>query len=275
METLDNILSGKGEAAPEPEKQEPPVAQAEVAEKPAAEVTEQQDEVIEQDGRKMVPLEALTETRGKVKRYTEQVADFERRFKESDAAWERRLKESDAAWERRLAQFMPRQAETPAPEWFDNPDAALGHRLKPFESQFQAFESQIQQVGRTSTLLSSKALAIASYGKEAVAEMEAAVQAAMQAGDPEIATLQQQLQRSSDPVSVAMDWYRKRPEVQRKEHEAELIAAGWTPPQTLAAKPQTVQTTVMPTALEAARNVGSRSGPAWAGPRPLEDIFKR
>lgn len=268
METLDNILSGKGEAAPEPEKQEPPVAQAEVAEKPAAEVTEQQDEVIEQDGRKMVPLEALTETRGKVKRYTEEVAESRRQLAEMNASWERRFAEM-------AEQFKPRPPETPPPEWFDNPDAALGHRLKPFESQFQAFESQIQQVGRTSTLLSSKALAVASYGKEAVAEMEAAVQAAMQAGDPEIATLQQQLQRSSDPVSVAMDWYRKRPEVQRKEHEAELIAAGWTPPQTLAAKPQTVQTTVMPTALEAARNVGSRSGPAWAGPRPLEDIFKR
>jgi hypothetical protein len=32
---------------------------------------------------------------------------------------------------------------------------------------------------------------------------------------------------------------------------------------------------VMPSNFTTARNVGNRSGPAWSGPTPLQDIFNR
>lgn len=271
MEELDKILSGKGEAMPEPEK---PTPVAEPAEKPAEEAAEPK----EGEGGKTVPLEALHAERQKVKRYTEQVADFERRFKESDAAWERRIADL-------VEKFGPKQEAQAPPEWFENPDAALGYRLKPFESQFQTLESRIMTMERQANLRGSRAENIAAHGREAVAEMEAALQAAVDARDPDIPALQQQVMNSADPVGVAMAWHKRRSilaeigdgdistlreKIAAEERAKVQAEMGLTDKQ-----PAKVQTPTMPTPLEAARNVGSRLGPAWAGPMPLGDIFKR
>lgn len=271
METLDNILSGKGEAAPEPEPravEEKPVAETQ----PADGQTEPQDEVIEQNGRKMVPLEALTETRGKVKRYTEQVADFERRFKESDAAWERRFKESETAWERRLAMLQPRPEPKQPLEWFDNPDAAFLQRgeelIGPVVGRINTLQSELAQM-RAERVFGDKYQDFISLVTEATRN-----------GDPEVRVLAAMMEASPRPYEVAKEWFERRTfdpaakeaEIKAKV-EAEILEKYGIKPND--PKPATVQSTVMPTPLEAARNVGSRSGPAWGGPTPLGDIFKR
>ena len=261
METLDNILSGQESPAPEakPEEQTQAPVSAETQTP-----TEPQDEVIEQGGRKMVPLEALTETRGKVKRYTEQVAAFETTLKEREAAWDRRFSE--------LLQSVkqpPQQTEQqPAPDFFVDPDAAL---RAAFAQNLAPLQSQLAET-RTA-LLEERLTRIA--GGEKAALIEAEIGKAMNSGDPEIPVLQNAL-RTKGPAAAQLlvDWYDKRtfdPLAEREKMKAEILAElkGAEPPA------QQQPSTVMPSNLATARNVGARSGPAWSGPVPLGDIFQR
>lgn len=266
MESLDNILSGNGEASPEPETNKPvEEAKAQIpAESPAAD--EPQDEVIEQGGRKMVPLEALTETRGKVKRYTEQVAAFETTLKEREAAWDRRFSE--------LLQTVKQPQQQPeqqaAPDFYADPDAAL---KAAFAQNLAPLHSQLQET-RTA-LLEERLTRIA--GGEKASKIEAELSKAMNAGDPEIPVLQNAL-RTQGPAaaSLLVDWYDKRtfdPVAERERIKAEILAElkGAEPPQPQAS----ANPAVMPSNLANARNVGTRAGPAWSGPKPIADIFKR
>lgn len=268
METLDNILSGKGAAASEPEKKEPTQgAQTEVAEKPVTEVTEQLDKEGEQG---KVPIDALHAERQKVKRYTEQVADFERKLKDQDAAWERRFSQL-------LETVKPKaQPQEVAPiDWYQDPEASFRQRgeelINPVIGQIQTLQSELAQM-RAERVFGDKYQDFISLVTEATRN-----------GDPEVRVLAAMMDASPRPYQVAKEWFERRtfdPAAKEAEIEAKVEARlmekfGIKPD----AKPQQqqppVQTPVMPTALEAARNTGSRSGPAWAGPTPLGDIFKR
>lgn len=265
MEALDNILSGRGEATPAPEPTPVEETKPEVAQTPAS--TEPQDEVIEhQDGRKMVPLEALTETRGKVKRYTEQVAAFGQTLKECEAAWDRRFSELLQSVKQPAPQPEPQQEP---PDFFADPNAAikavLSQNLAPLQSQLMETRT---------ALLEERLTRIA--GGEKAAKIEAEIGKAMQAGDPAINVLQQAL-RTQGPAaaSLLVEWYDKRtfdPAAERERIKAEILAElrGSGDP---AAPVQPAP--VMPSNLAGARNVGVRSGPTWEGPKPLGDIFKR
>jgi len=252
VETLDNILSGKGEAVPEPEKQEPVKQEAERQEEPAAstDVAEQQPEA----ERGKVPIEALHAERQKVKRYTEQVADFERKLKESDSAWERRLNQMVEA----LKPNTPKEQPT---DWFQDPDVAFRQRgeelISPVISHMQAIQSELAQM-KAERVFGDKYQDFIAHVTEGTKN-----------GDPEIRALAAMMDASPRPYEVAKDWFEKRtfdPAQERERLKAELLAE---------MQGGQVQKTVMPTPLEAARNVGSRRGPAWAGPTPLSDIFKR
>lgn len=261
MESLDNILSGKGESAPEPT----PVVEETIAPVSAEPQTptEPQDEVIEQGGRKMVPLEALTETRGKVKRYTEEVADFRKQLADSNAAWERRMQDVLQA----VRPQQPAQEPQPPPDFFADPDAAL---KAAFAQNLAPLHSQLNET-RTA-LLEERLTRIA--GPEKAAKIEAELGKAMEAGDPEIHVLQNAL-RTKGPAAAALlvEWFDKRsfdPVAEREKMKAEILA------ELQGTQPQPAQPpAVMPSNLAGARNVGTRAGPAWAGPQPLEDIFKR
>lgn len=86
--------------------------------------------------------------------------------------------------------------------WFENPDGAFKQQFAPLEQQFHSLQ-------QTVLLNTSRAMAIAAHGLPAVNEMEKAVEAAQQRNDPELQMLAAQMQRSTDPVGVAMSWHRR------------------------------------------------------------------
>jgi hypothetical protein len=93
----------------------------------------------------------------------------------------------------------------PKPEpvnWFENPEGALKQSISPIEQQLAEIRSQ-------SILNSSEALAIARHGVAAVDEMKAAIETAQQRNDPELQMLAVQMQRSNDPVGIAMNWHKR------------------------------------------------------------------
>lgn len=264
--SLDSILSGRSDAAQETA---PPPTIVEKPKEPEATVVEveasqgqrqegQDDQSQEQQGQKMVPHEALHAEKQKVKRYTEQVADFERRLNEQNQAWDRRFTEL-------LERVAPKRQEQPA-DWYQDPDAAFrqhGERLVgPVVTELRATQAQIAYM-RGERAFGEQYGAFLDHVREAQAK-----------GDPEIPALAAMMESSPDPYRAAKDWWDKRtfdPAAERERIKAELL-------QEMGAQQQSQQQPalpVMPSNLAGMRNVGARRGPAWAGPPPLKDIFKR
>lgn len=131
-----------------------------------------------------------------------------REVREAREAAERRAEEAGrqayatqqqmAAMQRELAALkQPKQEPV---DFFADPDAAFKQRTAPIEEQFAQLQAEIR-------MNSSKAMAIARHGAEAVDEMEKAVAEAMRNNSPDINTLRSQLATSSDPVGTAMQWH--------------------------------------------------------------------
>jgi predicted RNase H-like nuclease (RuvC/YqgF family) len=249
-ESLDNILSGKSETVPEPE--EKIEAPAQEQEQP----TEQPQEGEQPGQQKMVPHEALHAEKQKVKRYTEQIASFEQTLKQRDEAWDRRFGTL-------LERLTPQQQQPQEPiDWYADPDKAfnqgLAKAVTPLEQKFSTLETQIMRL-----------TAVQQYGADKVTAFESYVSEALQKGDPEMGVLSAQMRASPDPVGVGLKWFEKRtfdPEAERKRIRDEIEAE-------LKTQPTNQPPPVMPSNLAGARNVGSRSGPPWAGPTPLADIL--
>jgi hypothetical protein len=266
MDDLDSILSGQGEAAPETNEQEH-VAQATRTEGEGQQQGQQTEAPQEgQQGQKMVPHEALHAEKQKVKRYTDEVADFRR----SNEALQRQVNE--------LLQRIPvpQKEEKPAPDWFENPAAATQHVV---QSELSPQLNQFNQA----LLAIAKDNAITRFTEDAVNEAETAFISAMQSGKLDQADYQKVVS-CPNRYAAAVQWH-KRQQAQaeigddpaaykqklRDELKAELLAEfqqgnGQQTQQRQAA---------MPSNIAGARNVGSRTGPAWSGPPSLEDIFPR
>jgi hypothetical protein len=192
-------------------------------------------------------------------------------------------KEAADEWRRRLAAEIPRQVESEVQKrleaqqpqertsFFVDEDAAFNQRSS---EVLNPIHQQIDEV-RTA-LLEERLHRIA--GGEKAAKIEEEIGKAMQSGDPDIQVLKNAV-RTKGPAaaSLLVEWFDKRsfdPAAKEAEIEARILAKyGITPGQ---APPQQQQTApLMPSNLAGARNVGTRQGPAWAGPTPLGDIFKR
>lgn len=266
MNTLDNILSGRGDAASEQgqqvEEQVAPVSQEQEVQ---GEQIEQGEEVIvSEGGRRMVPLEALTESRGKVKRYTEEVADFRKQMSETNAAWERRMAQLVEA-------VKPKQEPQQPPDQFEDFQGATRHAVKP----------EIDRVGQA-LMANAQMIAGIKYGDEKVTEAESAFKQAFESGKIDPADAQKVL-ASPNVFAAAVQWHQRQiaqaeigddPAAFRAKVEAELrekITAELQQGNQQQEKPAQV----LPSNLAGARNVGSRSGPAWSGPTPITDIFNR
>src|SRR5687767_3943492 len=93
MNSLDEILSS-GEATPATEKQDATQAVKQTAEQTTEQTTEA-TETEQQTGEpgKQAPIGAIrqAEREKATKRYTEQVADFEKKLNDQNQAWERRF----------------------------------------------------------------------------------------------------------------------------------------------------------------------------------------
>lgn len=163
---------------------------------PVAAIEQQPEQVKEQQptpdkDEAQVPSWRLRELREQREAAEERARQFEVRSRQS----EERL----AAFQRQWEQSQPK----PEPvDFFANPDAAMDQRLTPFEARMEALNNKL-------VLRASKAEAMAEHGVAVVKEMEQAIGKAMQEGHPEMRTLSMEMRQSDDPVSVAMNWYRR------------------------------------------------------------------
>jgi hypothetical protein len=267
---LDSILSGDRASAPSPEtptpaRQEPPAQEAAQQPQPASEAEPETHEL--PDGRKTVPIEALHAERGKVKRYTEEVADFRKQLQESNAAWERRMAQV-------LEAVKPKQEPQAAPDIFDNAPEAIRHTVAP----------QFDQINQT-VLANARLIAGMKYSDDEVDTAEKAFIEAVQSQRLDPADYHKVV-GSPNRYAAAVQGHKRQqaqaeigddPAAFRAKVEAEILAKhGLQAPANGAAHQQPQQPApVMPSNLATARNVGSRGGPAWSGPKPLDDIFKR
>lgn len=270
MSSLESILSGEREPAPVSEATTP-IAQPETTEQPQGQPDPSSEAEPQPDERGTIPIAALHAERNKVKRYTEQVAEFQTK-----------LEQQNAQWEQRFAQIMtavvPKQAQpapAPAPEIWDDPNAFVRSQamemVSPLQQQVQAMTRQMAEIQFRDQ-------------PGIVKEAEEAFNRAAASGqiDPEI---HRRIQSSPNPYLAAVQWHQhtstmseigsdpaaykaRLAEEIRAQLLAELNPSGQQP-----AGNQPAQ--AMPSNFAAARNVGTRAGPAWGGPTPIEDIFKR
>lgn len=270
METLDNIMSRRGEAMPSAETKETetqtPVAQPNEGESPQKETTEpgQQQEPTPDGQPKTVPHQALEAERQKSKRYTEEVADLRREIASRDAAWERRIGQL-------LEAQKPQQAP---PDFYENPQAAVFHTVQPHFEQF----SRAMQVN-------NQLVAAARYGDDKVKEADQAFAEAYQSQRLDPADYQR-VMSSPNIFAAAVQWNEQRklreeigddPSAYREKIRAQVLSELQQQNGNGAAQANGQQkpAPVMPSNFAAARNVGNRSGPAWAGPPSIADIFER
>lgn len=262
---LDNILSGNSTAAPEANEQEQ-VTQAGGESQQQIEGSTQEEQPAGQS--KMVPHEALHAEKQKVKRYTDEVADFRR----SNESLQRQVTE--------LLQRIPvPKVETPqAPDFFENPSEATQHEVQ------RTVSPQFEQINQT-LLAIARDNAETRFTPESVDEAEKAFIGALQSGaiKPNDAEYQKVV-TSPNRYAAAVQWHKRQlaqkeigddPAAFRTKLEAELrerITAELQGEQQPAAQQQQ---RVMPSNLAGARNVGARNGPAWSGPSDINDIFNR
>jgi hypothetical protein len=269
MANLDEIFSAGGEAMPSKEQTETQdqTTQDQTTADETSEDVEHADET-----KKTVPLVALQKEREKgAKRYTEQVADFERRHAESVAMMDRRF-------EQLVRALQPQQPKAPAPEFnWDNPLNTVDERVV---AAVSPIEQKIAQQGERF----SKALAVDKHGAEAV---DAAYEAMSRniTANPQAAQFDyQRIMASPHPYGALVDWHKAQelasevgadPAAYREKLKAEILAEiqGGQAIETPVKAPAVPA--VMPSNFANARSVGARTGPTWSGPQPLSDIFNR
>jgi len=130
-----------------------------------------------------------------------------REIREARDAAEQRAQEAERrayAFEQQMRQFQTANKPKPEPvDFFANPDQALEQRIQPIQDEYAQRESALR-------LGFSKRFAQIEHGKEAVGEMEKAVQQAINQGHPDMHALSMRMQRSDDPVGEAMQWYKNQ-----------------------------------------------------------------
>jgi hypothetical protein len=276
-EPLDSILSGGGEAVSEQTaamNAEANASRAGEGDSQASHANEHLDAHIADadmdqasgDGTRMVPHQALHAERQKVRRYTEEVADFRKALAETNAAFERRMGQLVDA-------ISPRQGPPPPPDFFDNPEAATRHSVvQTVSPEFERINQALHSFARDQ--------AIDRFEEAKVNDAEQAFLGALRAGQLDPADYRRVV-GSPNRYAEAVRWhhrqsaraeigddpsaYKARLEASLREQIlAELGGAGAQRFAQLA-----------PSNLAGARNVGGRSGPAWGGPATLNDIFDR
>jgi hypothetical protein len=268
MSTLESILSGEGAPASEPQATTTTATPETTQEQPQGQSETSSNDEPQADERGTIPIAALHAERNKVKRYTEQVAEFQAKLEQQNAQWEQRFTQMISA-------TQPKQAP-PAPvaelEVWDDPNAFVRTRamemVSPLQQQMQAMARQVAEIQFRDQ-------------PGILKEAEEAFNRAAATGqiDPEI---HRRINSSPNPFAAAVQWHQhtntmseigsdpaaykaKLAEEIRAQVMAEL-QAGDAPAGQQAAP-------VMPSNFAAARNVGSRAGPAWAGPQPIQSIF--
>jgi len=271
---LDEILSGG-----EPARETTEHTQATPAENPEAtpEATQPRGEhghfaakttadgaEPEREGRSgTVPQQALHASREREKAERERADRLEREMAELRGSVQ-------TLTQQRQQPHPPSEPEKSTDLFWEDPNKFVASAISPVQQQIQ------QQHERT-----SKLLAVQTHGREVV---DAAYQALGQAlrTDPTAHADYQRIMAADHPYDELVAWNKRRvaqaeigdPAAYREKLRAEIIAE--MEASGAGAQPTKVATpAVMPSNLVGQRNVGARSGPAWSGPAPLNDIFDR
>lgn len=239
------------EPTPEPEAQPEPAVSAEPT--PAAE---------QPPG--FVPQKALHASRERARTAEERLADIER---------------ENAELRGQMTVFAQQRQQPPAPQPVVEPPKPVDFWEDPNKFVEAALSPVQQQLTETRFLLSQQS-ALAAFGKDALTAAETALKDAIARGEVDGNEFGARLRNSRDPVGDVVRWHQNSPAVReatlREQIRAELLAEqGQQPPPEPEAASVTPSPTVMPSNLVGARNVGTRSGPAWSGPAPINDIFDR
>lgn len=270
MTTLDNILSGQSDAVSEQTAVEESVAQAAEGASQQEQSTDTDEvQATEVNGQRMVPHAALHASKEKVKRYTEQVAEFEKSMGG--------VREQNAMLTRQVTELLTRIPQQKAeqqqpPDQFDDFPGATRHVVQP---EFQRIEQQLLAI--------AKDTAVTRFTEEKVNEAEQAFISALQSKKLDPADYQKVV-GSPNRYAAAVQWHQRQvaqaeigddPAAYKTKLEAELREKIAAEQQQGGQQAQQRQQEVMPTNLAGARNAGARSGPAWAGPSSIDDIFNR
>lgn len=158
---------------------------------------------------------ALHAERQRVKRkYTDTVADFDRRLTEANTGFEKKLTdtlaENDRRWEQRFNQFaqqiQPRQEPKTEPEAvpdiFENPNGFVDHSLK------KALDPVEQRIAKITEGFSRR-MAIREHGEEKVQAAFAALDQAAKSGNRDALEFVAKVKQSDDPFGEIVDWHGK------------------------------------------------------------------
>lgn len=266
MAELDEIFSPGGESAPvEKEQTQPIETKTQESERTSPEAETHDDA----GDTRQVPVAALQKEREKAKRYTEQIAEFNRRLDETNTAWAQRFEQLQAS-------LQPKKEAAPPPDFFEAPaDAVSFHVNQAVTPLQQAIQQQQQQFMQQRDAMSRR-MAIKEHGEEAVTEAFEALKSMR--GSPAFDPLFRQIMSSELPYDQLMTWHKAEVARQKIGDDPEAFIEAEVS-RRLAAMQQDGQTapqarTQMPSNFATARNVGSRTGPAWTGQKPIADIFK-
>jgi hypothetical protein len=167
---------------------------------------------------------------------------------------------------------QPQQPAQPAPDFFDNPDAAFDHRLQqamgPVQQQQQAIVERF-----------SSMMAVEKFGLEPVQEAYGALaQRVQQFGAQDPTYLR--IMRSQHPYGELVRWHQEQSALSRygsdpeayinAEIERRMQERMQGQPGTRGPAPRFPSPMSGPTP-----SVGQRSSPGYAGPRPLSEIMGR
>jgi hypothetical protein len=107
------------------------------------------------------------------------------------------------------------------------------------------------------------------FGADALDDLERAMTKAAKDGHPDMPAVIAAMRESGNPAAVAAGWANHVGIFDRDGQYAERFRTMGSPPR------QRQRDVVMPSNLAGQRSVAPRTGPAWTGPTPLNDIFKR
>lgn len=266
---LETILSGQAANAPAPEATPSTVKPETPAADPQGQPEPSSESDLPVDENATVSVKAVIAEREKGKRkYTETVADFERRMAEQEQRFEQRFAQLFGAIQRPQAPAEPPKT----PDIWEDPNAfvqqGVQEAVAPVMSQLQVLQ---------------RGMAELQFKPDAVAAAEKAFNDAVAARqiDPAIA---HRINSSPNPWAAAVEWHQQTTTMAEigsdpaayKARLAEEIRAQVMAELQSGQQPSAQQAAAaLPSNFAAGRNVGARSGPAWGGPTPLGDIFKR
>lgn len=207
IQGMDSVLA---DAEASEQENELPAIEAEVSQEVEADVEAEGGEP-ERDAQG-----ALHAERNRVRRkYTDTVADFERKLSEVNTGFETKLSqtlaERDRQWEQRFNQFaqqlQPRQEPKPAepevvPDIFEDANGFLQHGVS------KAIDPVNQRIARITETFSRR-MAIKDHGAEKVQAAFTALDQAAKSGNRDAIEMVARVKQSDDPFGEIVDWHGK------------------------------------------------------------------